>query len=52
LGEIIAETDWPRGAFSIVPCSSQDIEPLVRDERIKLLSFTGSPEVGWDLKAL
>ncbi len=51
LGEIIAETDWPRGAFSIVPCSSRDIAPLVIDERIKLLSFTGSPEVGWDLKA-
>jgi len=51
LGEILAETDWPRGAFSILPCSSQDIAPLVTDERIKLLSFTGSPEVGWDLKS-
>jgi acyl-CoA reductase-like NAD-dependent aldehyde dehydrogenase len=51
LGEILAETDWPQGAFSILPCSSQDIGPLVTDERIKLLSFTGSPEVGWDLKA-
>lgn len=50
LGEILAETDWPRGAFSILPCSSEDIEPLVTDERIKLLSFTGSPEVGWALK--
>jgi acyl-CoA reductase-like NAD-dependent aldehyde dehydrogenase len=50
LGEILAETDWPRGAFSILPCSSQDIEPLVTDERIRLLSFTGSPEVGWALK--
>jgi acyl-CoA reductase-like NAD-dependent aldehyde dehydrogenase len=51
LGEIIAETDWPRGAFSILPCNNQDIAPLVSDERIKLLSFTGSPEVGWGLKA-
>jgi acyl-CoA reductase-like NAD-dependent aldehyde dehydrogenase len=51
LGEILAETEWPRGAFSIVPCSSREIEPLVTDERIKLLSFTGSPDVGWELKA-
>lgn len=51
LGEIIAETDWPRGAFSILPCPSADSEPLVTDERIKLLSFTGSPDVGWALKA-
>ncbi len=51
LGEILAETDWPRGAFSILPCTSADIDPLVTDERIKLLSFTGSPEVGWKLKS-
>lgn len=51
LGEILAETDLPPGSFSILPCSAADIEPLVADERIKLLSFTGSPEVGWGLKA-
>ena len=51
LGEILAEAKLPRGAFSILPCSSTDIEPLVTDERIKLLSFTGSPDVGWSLKA-
>lgn len=50
LGEILAETDLPPGAFSILPCSAKDVEPLVTDERIKLLSFTGSPEVGWGLK--
>ena len=51
LGEILAETGLPRGAFSILPCSSHEVEPLVTDERIKLLSFTGSPDVGWALKA-
>ena len=51
LGEILAETDLPTGAFSILPARSADIAPLVTDERIKLLSFTGSPDVGWDLKA-
>ena len=50
VGEILAETDLPKGAFSVLPCSSSDVEPLVTDERIKLLSFTGSPAVGWGLK--
>lgn len=51
LGEMLAETDWPQGAFSILPCSAADAEPLITDERIRKLSFTGSPQVGWDLKA-
>lgn len=51
LAEIVAETGWPRAAFSVLPCASADIEPLVTDDRIRLLSFTGSPDVGWELKA-
>jgi len=51
LGEIVAETDWPKEAFSILPCSGGEIEPLVTDERVQLISFTGSPAVGWELKA-
>jgi acyl-CoA reductase-like NAD-dependent aldehyde dehydrogenase len=51
LGEILAETDWPVGAFSILPCTRDAAGALTTDERIKLLSFTGSPEVGWALKA-
>jgi acyl-CoA reductase-like NAD-dependent aldehyde dehydrogenase len=50
LGSLLAETDLPDGAFSIVPCSIPDAAPLVEDDRIKLLSFTGSQRVGWDLK--
>ena len=50
LGEILAETDLPPGAFSILPCAGTDAGPLVSDERIRLLSFTGSAEVGWELK--
>lgn len=52
LGEILAETDLPRGAFSVLPvidASARDM--LVTDERLKLLSFTGSSRVGWALKA-
>ena len=51
LGEILAETDLPKGAFSILPCSGEQAGSLVTDERLKLLSFTGSAEVGWGLKA-
>jgi acyl-CoA reductase-like NAD-dependent aldehyde dehydrogenase len=51
IGEILAETDLPRGAFSILPASREGAELFTTDDRLKLLSFTGSPEVGWDLKA-
>ncbi len=50
IGEILAETDLPKGSFSILPCSIEDVDPFSMDERIKLLSFTGSPQVGWKLK--
>lgn len=51
IGEVLAETALPPGAFSILPCRHADAEPLITDERIRLISFTGSPEVGWDIKA-
>lgn len=51
IGEVLAETALPAGAFSILPCRAADADALVRDERLKLLSFTGSPAVGWDMKA-
>jgi acyl-CoA reductase-like NAD-dependent aldehyde dehydrogenase len=51
IGEVLAETDLPEGAFSILPCSRKGADRFTTDERLKLLSFTGSPEVGWDLKA-
>ncbi len=51
IGEVLAETDLPRGAFSILPCRRDGAELFTTDDRLKLLSFTGSPGVGWDLKA-
>jgi acyl-CoA reductase-like NAD-dependent aldehyde dehydrogenase len=51
IGEILAETDIPAGAFSILPCSRDGADLFTTDDRLKLLSFTGSPEVGWKLKA-
>ncbi len=51
LGEILAETDLPAGAFSILPCPVEEAAAFTEDERLKLLSFTGSPQVGWMLKS-
>ncbi|MEO6967728.1 MAG: aldehyde dehydrogenase family protein, partial [Rhodanobacteraceae bacterium] len=49
IGEVLAETDLPKGAFSILPCRIEDAGPFVEDDRLKLLSFTGG-QVGWELK--
>ncbi len=51
IGEVLAETDLPPGAFSILPCHRDGADLFTTDDRLKLLSFTGSPDVGWDLKA-
>ena len=51
IGEVLAETDLPRGAFSILPARRDGAGLFTTDERLKLLSFTGSPAVGWDLKS-
>lgn len=51
MGEVLAETDLPEGAFSILPASRDGADLFTTDPRLKLLSFTGSPGVGWDLKA-
>ncbi len=51
IGEVLAETGLPKGAFSVLPCRRDGADLFTTDERLRLLSFTGSPEVGWDLKA-
>jgi len=51
MGEVLAETNLPKGAFSILPASRDGADLFTTDDRLKLLSFTGSPDVGWDLKA-
>jgi acyl-CoA reductase-like NAD-dependent aldehyde dehydrogenase len=50
LAEVIHESGWPAGALAVMPLSNEDAALLVADERIKLLTFTGS-SVGWDLKS-
>ncbi|NKB23643.1 MAG: aldehyde dehydrogenase family protein [Kiritimatiellae bacterium] len=51
IGEVLSEADLPEGAFSILPCQRDSADLFTTDDRLKLLSFTGSPEVGWALKA-
>lgn len=51
IAEVLAETDLPEGAFSVLPCRRDGADLFTTDDRFKLLSFTGSPDVGWDLKA-
>jgi acyl-CoA reductase-like NAD-dependent aldehyde dehydrogenase len=51
LAEIAANAGLPAGALNVVPLGNQDAERLVADDRLKLLSFTGSAAVGWALKA-
>ena len=51
LGDILTETDWPAAAFSILPCPREGADQFTTDDRLKLLSFTGSPEAGWGIKA-
>ena len=51
LAEIIDRTDHPKGAVSILPGSSKACTPLLEDERVKLITFTGSSEIGWWIKA-
>ena len=47
----LAETDLPAGAVSILPMDRPTGDRMVTDERFRLLSFTGSPSVGWKMKA-
>ena len=51
IAEVLAETNLPEGAFSVLPCRRDGAELFTEDDRLKLLSFTGSPDVGWALKA-
>jgi glyceraldehyde-3-phosphate dehydrogenase (NADP+) len=50
LGKLMQEIGWPAGAFHVLMASVPVSEKLVRDERVAMLSFTGSDKVGWHLK--
>jgi acyl-CoA reductase-like NAD-dependent aldehyde dehydrogenase len=52
LGEIAVDAGWPRGAISVLPCSNEVAAGMLGDSRLRMLTFTGSAEVGWKLKAM
>jgi acyl-CoA reductase-like NAD-dependent aldehyde dehydrogenase len=52
LGEVILKAGWPDEALAVLPLSNADTAWLAeKDDRLKLVTFTGSAKVGWDLKA-
>jgi acyl-CoA reductase-like NAD-dependent aldehyde dehydrogenase len=50
IAEILDAAGIPDGAVSILPMSRELGDRMVSDERFKLLTFTGSPSVGWRMK--
>eukprot|EP01094_Clydonella_sp_ATCC50884_P026815 TRINITY_DN7479_c0_g1_i1.p1 TRINITY_DN7479_c0_g1~~TRINITY_DN7479_c0_g1_i1.p1 ORF type:complete len:491 (-),score=162.31 TRINITY_DN7479_c0_g1_i1:219-1691(-) len=51
LGEIMSNTDLPDGSFSVLPCENDVADLFTKeDKRVQMISFTGSPGVGWYLK--
>jgi acyl-CoA reductase-like NAD-dependent aldehyde dehydrogenase len=51
LAELLVEAGLPPGWLSVVPGPAAEIgDVLVEDERVKLITFTGSSEVGWRLR--
>ena len=50
MAEAVQQAGWPDGGLNVLPLSNEDAGLLVTDERIKLISFTGSAPVGWQIK--
>lgn len=51
LGELFGETDLPGGMLSVIPIGGSETSEIAADRRFKKITFTGSTEVGWGLKA-
>ena len=51
LAEVVEEAGWPAGALNVLPMQNEEAALVVSDDRLKMLSFTGSATVGWQLKA-
>src|SRR5450755_4286918 len=50
LAECVQQAGWPDGGLNVILLSNEDSALLVSDERIKLISFTGSAAIGWQIK--
>ncbi len=52
LAELAADAGLPKGALNVISADPPVAERLAVDDRIKMLSFTGSAKVGWALRAM
>jgi len=50
LAQSVSKAGWPKGSFNVLPMDSKNAHILLEDERIKMVTFTGSPAVGWSIK--
>jgi acyl-CoA reductase-like NAD-dependent aldehyde dehydrogenase len=50
LAEAVQQAGWPDGGLNVIPLSNENTELLVSDDRLKMISFTGSAAVGWAIK--
>jgi acyl-CoA reductase-like NAD-dependent aldehyde dehydrogenase len=50
MAEAVQQAGWPDGALNVLPLSNEDAGLLVTDDRLKMISFTGSATVGWEIK--
>jgi glyceraldehyde-3-phosphate dehydrogenase (NADP+) len=52
LAKLVVDSGWPADAISVVPSDAKTFESFVTDPRVKKITFTGSPVVGWHLKQI
>jgi acyl-CoA reductase-like NAD-dependent aldehyde dehydrogenase len=50
MAEVVQQAGWPDGALNVIPLSNDDTGVLITDDRLKMISFTGSAAVGWQIK--
>ncbi len=51
LGELVAASGYPAGGVNVVPCDLEVAQRLVREPRVRMISFTGSAKAGWAIRA-
>jgi acyl-CoA reductase-like NAD-dependent aldehyde dehydrogenase len=50
MARVASAAGWPDGSLNVLPMRHRDVPLLLTDDRIRMISFTGSPDVGWQLK--
>jgi acyl-CoA reductase-like NAD-dependent aldehyde dehydrogenase len=51
LAEVFQTSGLPKSALQVMPMDTKNMDLVLGDERIKMISFTGSADVGWKLKS-